>query len=91
MNKKKYGKEFKAKVALEALKGEKTIAEISSEYEIHSNMVSKWKKQLKENVSNIFIRKNEQEPTAERKIENLYKEIGRMQVENSWLKKNLGL
>ena len=91
MNKKKYGKEFKAKVALEAIKGEKTIAEISSEYEIHSNMVSKWKKQLKENVANIFIRKNEQEPTAERKIENLYKEIGRMQVENSWLKKNLGL
>ena len=91
MNKKKYGKEFKAKVAMEALKGEKTIAEISSEYEIHSNMVSKWKKQLKENVANIFIRKNEQEPTADRKIENLYKEIGRMQVENSWLKKNLGL
>lgn len=91
MNKKKYGKEFKAKVAMEALKGEKTIAEISSEYEIHSNMVSKWKKQLKENVANIFIRKNEQEPNAERKIENLYKEIGRMQVENTWLKKNLGL
>ena len=89
--KKKYGKEFKARVALEAIKGEKTIAQISSEYEVHSNMVTKWKKQLKENVANIFIRKNEQEPDAERKIDNLYKEIGRMQVENAWLKKNLGL
>ena len=89
--KKKYGKEFKARVALEAIKGEKTIAQISSEYEVHSNMVTKWKKQLKENVANIFIRKNEQEPDAERKIDNLYKEIGRMQIENAWLKKNLGL
>ncbi len=86
-----YGKEFKARVALEAIKGEKTIAEISSEYEIHSNMVSKWKKHLKENISHIFIRKNDQDPDSEKKIENLYKEIGRMQVENTWLKKNLGL
>jgi len=87
---KKYPKEFKARVALEAIKGEKTIAEISSEYEVHSNMVTKWKKQLKDHMSDIFIRKNEQEPDAERKIDNLYKEIGRIQVENAWLKKKLG-
>jgi len=87
---KKYPKEFKARVALEAIRGEKTIAEISSEYEVHSNMVTKWKKQLKDNMSDIFIRKNEQEPDAERKIDNLYKEIGRIQVENAWLKKKLG-
>ncbi|MCD4779254.1 MAG: transposase, partial [Candidatus Omnitrophica bacterium] len=49
---KKYPKELKARVALEAIKGEKTIAQISSEYEIHSNMITKWKKQLKENISN---------------------------------------
>ena len=87
---KKYPKELKAQVALEAIKGEKTIAEISSEYEVHSNMVIKWKKQLKENMSELFIRKNEKEPDAEQKIDNLYKEIGRMQVENAWLKKKLG-
>ena len=87
---KKYPKEFKARVALEALKDEKSIAEISSEYEVHSNMVTKWKKQLKDNMSDLFIRKNEQEPDAERRIDNLYKEIGRMQVENVWLKKKLG-
>jgi transposase len=86
----KYPKELKARVALEAIKGEKTIAEISSEYEVHSNMVTKWKKQLKDNMSDIFIRKNEQEPDAERKVDNLYKEIGRMQIENAWLKKKLG-
>ena len=86
-----YPKEFKARVALEALKEVKTIAELSSEYEIHSNMIAKWKKQLQGNISDIFIRKNDQEPDAKQQIENLYKEIGRIQVENSWLKKKLGL
>ena len=88
---KKYGKEFKARVALEALKGEKTIAEISSEYEVHSNMVTKWKKHLKENLSDLFINKKDREPDTEKQIETLYKEIGRIQVENAWLKKKLGL
>ena len=87
----KYPSKFKARVALEALKGEKSIAQISAEYEVHSNMVAKWKKQVKDNVSNIFIRKNEQEPDTERQVDNLYKEIGRIQVENAWLKKKLGL
>lgn len=86
-----YPKEFKARVALEALKEVKTIAELSSEYEIHSNMITKWKKQLHDNIPDIFIRKNDQEPDAQQQIENLYKEIGRIQVENSWLKKKLGL
>jgi transposase len=86
-----YPKEFKARVALEALKEIKTIAELSSEHEVHSAMISKWKKQLHDNIADIFIRKNEQEPDAKQQIENLYKEIGRIQVENSWLKKKLGL
>ena len=86
-----YPKEFKARVALEAIKEVKTIAELSAEYEIHSNMIAKWKKHLQENISNIFIRKNEQEPDTRQEIENLYLEIGRIQVENSWFKKKLGL
>lgn len=86
-----YPKEFKARVALEALKEIKTIAELSAEYEIHSNMITKWKKQLHDNIADIFIRKGDQEPNAQQQIENLYKEIGRIQVENSWFKKKLGL
>lgn len=86
-----YPKEFKARVALEAIKEVKTIAELSAEYEIHSNMITKWKKQLYDNIADIFIRKNDQEPDARQQIENLYKEIGRIQVENSWFKKKLGL
>ena len=86
-----YPKELKARVALEALKEAKMIAELSSEYEVHSNMISKWKKHLHDNIADIFIRKNEQEPDAQQQIENLYREIGRIQVENAWLKKKLGL
>ena len=91
MKRKKYPKEFKARVALEALKGEKSIAQISSDYEVHSNMITKWKKQLKENMANIFIRKNEQEPDDKQLIDNLYKQIGKSQVEIDWLKKKLEL
>lgn len=87
---KQYPKEFKARVALEAIKESKTISELSSEYEIHSVMITKWKKQLQENIADIFIRKNEQEPDDKQLIENLYKQIGKSQVENEWLKKKLG-
>ena len=86
-----YSKELKARVALEALKETKTIAELSSEYEVHSNMISKWKKHLQENLADIFTRKNEQEPSDKELIENLYKQIGKSQVEIDWLKKKLGL
>ncbi|MDP2755966.1 MAG: transposase [Nitrospirota bacterium] len=84
-----YPKEFKARVALEALKEVKTIAELSSEYEVHSNIISKWKKQLHDNIADIFIRKNDQEPSDKELIDNLYKQIGKSQVEIDWLKKSL--
>lgn len=83
-----YPKEFKARVALEALKEAKTIAELSSEYEVHSNMISKWKKQLQENISDIFTHKNDQDPSDKELIDNLYKQIGKSQVEIDWLKKS---
>ena len=86
---KQYPKEFKARVALEAIKEDKTIAELSSEYEVHSAMITKWKKQLQENIADIFIRKNEQEPDDKQLIDNLYKQIGKSQVEIDWLKKKL--
>jgi transposase-like protein len=86
-----YPKELRARVALEAIKENKTIAELSSEYEVHSNMISKWKKHLQDNIADIFIRKNEKDPDAQQQIDNLYREIGRIQVENGWLKKKLGL
>lgn len=88
--KKKYPPAFKARVALEALKEEKTLAQISSEYEIHSNLVSKWKKQLKDNIALVFTGKASNNQQMEHQADNLYKEIGKLQVENEWLKKKLG-
>jgi len=86
-----YSKEFKARVAYEALQEQKTIAKISSEYKINANLVTKWKKQLKEGMSDVFVRKNEREPDDKQLIDNLYKQIGKSQVEIHWLKKKLGL
>ena len=55
MPKKRYPAAFKSKVALEALKGHKTLSEIASEYEVHPNQVSQWKRQLREGMENIFV------------------------------------
>ncbi|MBE0461720.1 MAG: transposase [Candidatus Aminicenantes bacterium] len=52
---KNYEDNFKARVALEVIKGERTISEIASQFEVHPNQITKWKKQLLENVSSVFF------------------------------------
>jgi hypothetical protein len=54
-------------------------------------MITKWKKLLQENIGDIFSRKNDRDPSDKELIENLYKQIGKSQVEIDWLKKKLGL
>ena len=79
---------FKAKVALEAIKGEKTVAEISSKYGIHPNQVGKWKKEVLERLPEIFNGKiKKSEKTADELQAELYQQIGQLKVENDWLKK----
>lgn len=87
---KQFGKEFKAKVAVEALKGLKTGAELSSEYGVHVNQINKWKKELREALPEIFSRgKSAEDYQQQELIDQLYRQIGRLQVENDWLKKKL--
>ena len=81
---------LKAKVALEALKGEKTIAQLSSQYGVHPNQIGKWKKELLERLPEIFSGKwRKEHRTDEELVEELYKQIGQLKVELDWLKKNL--
>lgn len=83
-----FSDEFKAKVAFEALKGEKTLSELSSLYDVHANQIGQWKNQLKANMSQAFSsRKPARDKDQEKLIETLYKEIGTLQVQNNWLKK----
>jgi len=79
---------LKAKVALEAIKGEKTVAEISSKYCIHPNQVGKWKKEVLERLPELFNGKiKKREKTADELQAELYQQIGQLKVELDWLKK----
>lgn len=85
-----FSNEFKAKVAIEALKGQKTVAEISSEFEIHSTQVNSWKKQLLDGASDTFSKKLEnKEAIHVKEKEQLYSQIGQLHTEVNWLSKKL--
>lgn len=82
---------FKAKVALEAIRGLKTISEIAKQFKVHPNQVTTWKKQLLGGASQVFedgsvsSKKESDEPQAAE----LYEQIGRLKVELEWLKKKV--
>ncbi len=89
MKRKRYSNDFKARVAIEALRGEKTIQELSQIHGVHPNMITQWKKHLLDSAPEIFDKKKgEQEKVViEKKFELLYSQIGRLQVERDFLKK----
>ena len=89
MPKKRYTTAFKSKVALEAIKGQKTISEIASEYEVHPNQVSQWKRQLRDGLEDVFTDPRRSGRSEEKEKDRLYQEIGRLKVELDWLKKKL--
>ena len=85
---KKYDAALKAKIALEAVKGDKTIREISSAYGVHSNQIMKQKKQLFEELPSIFSDKKVKAEKEKEDLEaELYRQIGQLKVELEWLKK----
>lgn len=85
---KRYDAAFKAKVALEAIKGERTIAEIASETGIHPNQIGTWKKQALRELPDLFSDKRKKREQSSEELEGeLYKQIGQLKVEVEWLKK----
>lgn len=83
-----YSPEFKAKVALAAIRGEKTIAELGAQYEIYPAQVNTWKRELLENASTLFDSgKSAHKAQSEAKTENdeLYRQIGKLKVERDFL------
>jgi putative transposase len=84
----KHSATFKAKVALEAVKNEKTLAQLSSQYEVHPNQISQWKKRFLSEMSGIFSGKQKKvEKDSEALEAELYRQIGQLKVELDWLKK----
>jgi len=87
-----YSADWKAKVALEAIKGQRTVQEIASHYEVHPTLVTYWKKQLLEGAAEIFSNGKRAAADAEEELKaELYQQIGKLQVEVDWLKKKSGL
>ena len=83
--------EFKARVAMEAISGRKTIQEIAADHAIHPIQVSQWKRQLLDSASELFTRgkKSKDSSESQAKEAELFQQIGKLQMELEWLKKNL--
>lgn len=85
---KQHSSEYKFKVALEAAKGTKTLAELTSELGVHPNQISQWKGRLLDEGANLFRRNgNSSQREFEKRETELYEQIGRLQMELEWLKK----
>ena len=88
---KNYPPKFKAKVALEAIRGDKTSAELGSEYQVHPTQIRRWKQMALEGMTESFTNGRKRRDKAQTElIEELYKQIGQLKVELEWLKKKLG-
>jgi transposase len=88
---KRYSAEFKAKVALEAIKGEQTLAELSAKYSLHPNMITNWKRQAIENLAETFSTKAERKCTSDDpQTKELHAKIGQLTVERDFLAKAFG-
>lgn len=91
MKRNKYEPEFKAKVVLELLREEKTVSQVAAEYEVHPNLLSRWKAEFLDKMPTIFSKDvseaDKQRKEYEAKEEELIKQIGKLSVENAWLKK----
>jgi transposase len=86
-SRRRYSAEFKAKVALEAIRGELTISQLGAKYGVHQTMINTWKKQAVEKLSTVFESRSDAGKTREVDIEKLHAKIGQLIVERDFLAK----
>lgn len=89
ISRKKFSAEFKAKVAIEALKEQKTVAELAKQYDIHPTQIQTWKKHFLENSPRVFSDSHSGDKEKEANESRLFEQIGKLQMQNEWLKKKL--
>ncbi len=90
MQRKRHSAQVKAKVALEAIKGHKTVNEIASEYGVHPTQIAQWKKQALDQLPEIFSHKQQKGAQEEEALKAaLYQQIGQLKVELDWFKKKV--
>ena len=88
---KQHSADFKAKVALAALRNEMTISELAARFGVHPTMVTSWKRALQERAAEIFENGHNSRHDLEAQMDELYRQIGRLQVERDFLSKKLSL
>jgi len=89
---KQYSPKFKAKVALEAIRGERTLSQLASQYHVHPVQIGQWRKTALEQLAELFVDGRSRKRTDhDVEKEALYEQIGRLKVELDWLKKKVGL
>jgi transposase len=86
-----YSAEFKAKVALAALRNDETMAELAARFGVHPTMINNWKRWLVESAAEIFQKGHKTQNQNEAQIDELYRQIGKLQVERDFLSKKLNL
>lgn len=87
---KQYSPEFKAKVALAALGGDETVAQIAARYEVHPTMVNTWKRALQEGAADLFDQGPKSHKETEATVDELYRQIGQLKVERDFFARKSG-
>jgi transposase-like protein len=88
---KQYSPKFKARVAVEAIRGEKTLSQLGSQFKVHPIQIAKWRKSALDQLPELFVDGRTRKGSDGADSDALYEQIGRLKVELDWLKKKVGM